>query len=384
MANTINQKALDLLQEAALTSSLVKKDERASGVVDEEHMYPTTKAETDRMDDLLNQAQAAVEDPNEETFREKYEQLDAIVDWSYGRYRTWTWGLVIAVLLFAAILFYIRHQQIKKADEYKAVAAQIEAWTPCDTTITWEKCATEGRNYDKRYTTANQWKAYELSIKKYEYERYEKNIKDYAHSADTASTAEAKEKYLKSKQYSIEQAEKYKHDFDSLASLDFEGVQQMALNNALKSASGAKSDSHFFLFNMILLLILIALYIWTGYVYGYDLTRHTTRDKIFGWLRKATFWLAGVFFGTGFLMQLFAPDSIVKNLATGQTRRETDLGGTFLNIVFKLGLMAIGAAIFIFISTFLMFIETVFGLATKIRNLIRNKKTAPTAPVAAE
>lgn len=384
MANTINQKALDLLQEASLTSSLVKKDERASGIVDEEHMYPTTKAETDRMDDLLKQAQAAAEDPNEETFREKYEQLDAIVDWSYGRYRTWTWGLILGVLTFAALLFYIRHQQEKKADEYKAFAAQIEAWTPCDTTISWEKCVTEGRNYDKRYTTANQWKAYELSIMKSEYERYEKNIKDYAHSADTAKTAEAKEKYLKSKQYSIEMAERYKHDFDSLASLDFEGVHQMALNKAQKSASGAKTDSHFFLFNMILLLILIALYVWTGYVYGYDLTRHATRDKIFGWLRKATLWLAGVFFGTGFFMQLFAPDYIVKDLVTGHTHRETNLGGTVWNIFFKLGLMAIGAAIFIFISTLLMFIETVFGLATKIRNLIRNKKANQAEPVAAE
>ena len=126
-----------MLQEASLTSSLVKKDERASGVVDEEHMYPTTKAETDRMDDLLKQAQAAAKDPNEETFREKYELLNGIVDWSYGRCRTWTWGLILGVLTFAAIVFYIRHQNIKKTDEYKAYAAQIEAWTPCDTNITW-------------------------------------------------------------------------------------------------------------------------------------------------------------------------------------------------------------------------------------------------------
>ena len=61
---------------------------------------------------------------------------------------------------------------------------------------------------------------------------------------------------------------------------------------------------------MLLVLALIGLYIWTGYPYGYELTRTRTRDKILSWIRKAGFWLAGICFGTGLAAKLFADDII--------------------------------------------------------------------------
>ena len=135
--NSINLRAEQLLDEAAFTSSLVKKKERENGSVDPDHMYPISKNETDRMADLLRQAEAAVEQTDEPAYREKHDLVSQIVNWSYGRYRTWTWGPILGVLVLALLLFWGQNSSKKKAAEYQTYAAQVEAWTPCDTTITW-------------------------------------------------------------------------------------------------------------------------------------------------------------------------------------------------------------------------------------------------------
>lgn len=368
---TINQGAVRLLDEAAFTSSKVSRKERESGNVGEENMYPASKAETDRMAELLRQAQSAADDPQEAEFQEKYEVLDGIVKWSYGRYRTWNWGLVIGVVLFALLLLWGRNSNQNKAEKYKGYAAQVEAWTPCDTTITWEKSGVEGYTYDVTFANANNWKRAELAYAKNNYNSYLKTADGYSKNTDTASTQESKEKYLNLRQGSLDKADGCRHRFDSIAALDFEGVQHMAKKQAEGWSKGSTKDTYFFLVNMILLIILIVLYIWTGYSYGYDLTRHRTRNKVLGWVRKTGFWLAGLCFGTGLAMQLFAPDRQVEYIYSSgrrETRSEADVAGTSMNIVFKIGLMFIGAAIFIFVSTVLMFIETVAGVAGKIRS----------------
>ena len=164
--STLNQEAMRLLDEAAFTSSKIKKRERKDGVVSEENMYPASKAETERMASLLRQAEQAAEDPNDEAFRSKYEQLNDIVQWSNQRHRTWSWGLIAGALVCALLLLIARNSDKKDAEQRKANVAQVEAWTPCDTTITWESSA-EKSDYNSCRTNANNWKAYRLAEYKY-------------------------------------------------------------------------------------------------------------------------------------------------------------------------------------------------------------------------
>ena len=377
---TINQEAMRLLDEAAFTSSKVKKRERKDGVVSEENMYPASKAETDRMTELLHQAEQVADDINEEEFRNKYDQLNDIVQWSNQRHRTWSWGLIVGALVCALILLIARNSDKKDAELRKANLAQVEAWTPCDTTITWENSA-EKSNYDICRTNANNWKAYRLSEYKSRCIGNQKSIENYQKMADTASTQEKKESYLKQKAHYEEESVKNRARFDSVAAMKYEQVKQDALNYHQDRVDSANSSAGSKVGFIIFLLVLIALYIWTGYPYGYELTRTRTRDKILGWVRKISFWLAGVFFGTGLLMQLFAPDNLVEYVYSNgrrETRREADIAGTTTNVMIKFIFMAIGLFIFCFISILLMLIETIGGLRSTIATTFSKKKSEPT------
>ena len=60
----LNEQALDLLDEAMFTSSIISNKERKNGRLDEwDNVFPTSRKETERMEQLLNQAEAVVEDP---------------------------------------------------------------------------------------------------------------------------------------------------------------------------------------------------------------------------------------------------------------------------------------------------------------------------------
>ena len=377
--STLNQEAMRLLDEAAFTSSKIKKRERKDGVVSEENMYPASKAETERMASLLRQAEQAAEDPNDEAFRSKYEQLNDIVQWSNQRHRTWSWGLIAGALVCALLLLIARNSDKKDAEQRKANVAQVEAWTPCDTTITWESSA-EKSDYNSCRTNANNWKAYRLAEYKFKHLDNLKQIEIYQNRADTASTQKAKDSYLKYVKDYQEKSIKNRARFDSIAAMNYEQVKQDALNYHNDRVESANSSAGSKVGFIIFLIVLIALYIWTGYPNGYELTRTRTRDKILGWVRKVSFWLAGVFFGTGLLMQLFAPDNLVEyvyNNGRRETRREADVAGTASNVMIKFILMAIGLFIFCFISIFLMLVETIGGLRSTIATTFGSKKSAP-------
>lgn len=371
--NTINQKAKELLDEVAFTSSLVKKKERESGSVKEDHMYPASKQETDRMADLLQQAKAAADNPDEPAFSERYAQLDDIVQWSYGRYRTWQWSIVAGVVLFALLLLWGRSSKQKDTERLKGEVAQVEAWTPCDTVVTWDGIVGDGGvGYAERLFNANRYKAYRLASLKQHVLDFEKYSEDYRHRADTATDKKLKESLLKRVESNTHAAKRDHATFDSIAPMKYEQIKNLAIEDCQRAVDNSKSSAGTYLVFVILLAVLIALYIWTGYAYGYDLTRTRIRDKILNWVRKVGFWLAGIFFGTGLAMQLFAPDYIVKTTyADGHTttHREGDVAGTAMNVMLKVVLMAVGACIFVGISLFIMLVETIGGVKAKIRDL---------------
>ena len=156
-------------------------------------------------------------------------------------------------------------------------------------------------------------------------------------------------------------------------------MKELALKDTQGAVDSMKSSSNTKRAWMIYLIILIPLYIISGYPRGYILSRHRRQASLMRGLQKWGFRLAAFFFGVGLAMQLL-PDDIVKyRYSNGytETRREVN-PANFIYIVMKIGLMVVGVFIFCFISVFIMTIETVTGL---IRNFnwqeILSKKTQP-------
>ena len=120
----------------------------------------------------------------------------------------------------------------------------------------------------------------------------------------------------------------------------------------------------------------IWLYIWTGNPYGYEITNSRVRNKILTWIRKIGFWLAGICFGTGLVAQLFADDNLVEYVYSSgrrEVRREADVAGTAMNVMWKIFLLVAGVIIFIGISMFIMIMEGLFGLPAKLREIKAEK-----------
>ena len=87
----LNEDALDLLDEAMFTSSLISDKERKKGKVDDwDNVFPTTREDTERMEQLLDKAEEVVEDPTEQAYAERLNDLREVVDWSKKRHRSWT------------------------------------------------------------------------------------------------------------------------------------------------------------------------------------------------------------------------------------------------------------------------------------------------------
>lgn len=140
----LNDEALQYLDEAMFTSSLISKKERKKGRTDWENVYPRTKRETQQMADLLAKAAEVVEDPNDEEYRERYDALDDIVEWSQQRHRTWVWSLIAGALLGAGIFYYFHGEQKKDIARAKAEREQVEGWKEEQLKpLAWKDCPKE-------------------------------------------------------------------------------------------------------------------------------------------------------------------------------------------------------------------------------------------------
>ena len=362
----LNNEALQYLDEAMFTSSLISKKDRAKGQTDWDNVYPRTKAETQRMAELLEKANEVVEDPNDEDYRERYNSLAEIVDWSQKRHRTWMWSLIAGALLGAGIFYYYQNEQKKKIAEAQAEQAQVEEWTEEKVgQTTWESCPDEHSNnaYSIRLTSAGKYKTYKLiNLKKYAL-GCDNRAKDWQQRADTATLEENKEKYLKNLATENERATNYRAEYDSINAMDYAQVHEMAKTDLANHVNSEESHGKTLRNYMIYLLILIPLYIITGYPHGYTITRHTRRTGCLNIFRKVGFAIASFCFGAGLAMSLL-PDYKVKTYySDGSTRTHTE--GNVLNFLIlflKFGLMIIGAFIFCFVSSIVMTVETISGL----------------------
>lgn len=362
----LNEEALDLLDEAMFTSSLITDRERKHGrVSDWESVFPTSRAETERMEQLLDKAEDVVEDPTEQTYAERLSDLRDVVDWSKKRHRSWTWKVIFGALVGAGIFYYFENDHKDDIERAKADLAAVQAWDSTEVAINVGDVSAEYKenHYSDRLTSPKNFKMYELSqIKSYK-EYQEREAVRIQAMADTTKAEDLKEKRLKSVTEHKERAVKYQAEYDSVAKFNTAQIKAYALEKTggwLDSEKNYGRRLHNF---MIYLFILIPLYIITGYPRGYTLTKSSRRAGCLTAFRKVGFTIAAFFFGTGLAMS-FLPDDVVKyRYSDGHTETRTEgNAGNFLILFMKFGLMIVGAFLFAFVASFIMTVETVLGL----------------------
>lgn len=381
-----NLAAWECLDQALFTSSHVKAKDMEKGSTDWDNVYPVSKEETDKMKNLVDEAVRKADDPSDSFFRERVSDLREIISYSYSKHRTWKWSLIFGSIIAACIFWYFGNQDKEDAQKYAKDVTLVENWKKADTTITYDKLDASSelsyQLYERRVQSANAYKLMKLHDLKRNAESYREGMKTAKHSADTAKLDKNIESYKKRMAECEEKMEKYQDEFDEVADMDFDEIQKMALKDTQGLVDDINDSASTKTGWMIFLIILIPLYIISGYPRGYVISAHRRQHGFMRTLQKIGFAVASFFFGSGLLMSLL-PDSIVEYHYTSG-RVETRNEGNPVNIVIlgiKFGLMIAGVLIFCFVSVLIMTIETISGLKRNFNwaAMLNKGKKAPVA-----
>ena len=381
-----NLAAWECLDQALFTSSHVKAKDMEKGSTDWDNVYPVSKEETDKMKALVDEAVRKADDPSDSFFRERVSDLREIISYSYSKHRTWKWSLIFGSIIAACIFWYFGNQDKEDAQKYAKDVTLVENWKKADTTITYDKLDASSelsyQLYERRVQSANAYKLMKLHDLKRNAESYREGMKTAKHSADTAKLDKNIESYKKRMAECEEKMEKYQDEFDEVADMDFDEIQKMALKDTQGLVDDINDSASTKTGRMIYLIILIPLYIISGYPRGYVISAHRRQHGFMRTLQKIGFAVASFFFGSGLLMSLL-PDSIVEYHYTSG-RVETRNEGNPANIAIlgiKFGLMIAGVLIFCFVSVLIMTIETISGLKRNFNwaAMLNKGKKAPVA-----
>lgn len=378
--------AWECLDQALFTSSHLKAKDMEKGSTDWDNVYPVSKEETDKMKNLVDEAVRKADDPSDSFFRERVSDLREIISYSYSKHRTWKWSLIFGSIIAACIFWYFGNQDKEDAQKYAKDVTLVENWKKADTTITYDKLDASSelsyQLYERRVQSANAYKLMKLHDLKRNAESYREGMKTAKHSADTAKLDKNIERYKKRMAECEEKMEKYQDEFDEVADMDFDEIQKMALKDTQGLVDDINDSASTKTGRMIYLIILIPLYIISGYPRGYVISAHRRQHGFMRTLQKIGFAVASFFFGSGLLMSLL-PDSIVEYHYTSG-RVETRNEGNPANIAIlgiKFGLMIAGVLIFCFVSVLIMTIETISGLKRNFNwaAMLNKGKKAPVA-----
>ena len=381
-----NLAAWECLDQALFTSSHLKAKDMEKGSTDWDNVYPVSKEETDKMKNLVDEAVRKADDPSDSFFRERVSDLREIISYSYSKHRTWKWSLIFGSIIAACIFWYFGNQDKEDAQKYAKDVTLVENWKKADTTITYDKLDASSelsyQLYERRVQSANAYKLMKLHDLKRNAESYREGMKTAKHSADTAKLDKNIESYKKRMAECEEKMEKYQDEFDEVADMNFDEIQKMALKDTQGLVDDINDSASTKTGWMIYLIILIPLYIISGYPRGYVISAHRRQHGFMRTLQKIGFAVASFFFGSGLLMSLL-PDSIVEYHYTSG-RVETRNEGNPVNIVIlgiKFGLMIAGVLIFCFVSVLIMTIETISGLKRNFNwaAMLNKGKKAPVA-----
>lgn len=357
--------AWQYLDNALFTSKNVKAKDIAAGSTDWENVYPTSLEEADKMDTLIDLAEKAAGNDRDDDFNQRVNELRDITEWSRKRHKTWKWALIAGAILSVAIFYYFNcgnEDDVKQSEETLAL---VENWTPADTTLTYQQV--EGENlsdyYSIRFRNAKWYKVYLLQYAKSGELSAAKAAADYAQKADTASTKERKDNLIKYSEDNSARAKECREEFDKVSGMNYDEIKELAVDDAKGKLEHKQKSANTTMAWMIYLIILIPLYIITGYSYGYMITRHRRQHGFMNGLQKWGFRAAVFFFGTGLAMNLLPDDIVRYHYANGSTKDERRTNaGNILVIALKVGLIILGILLFCCISVFIMTVQTITGL----------------------
>lgn len=310
---------LDIPKRAA------KKSAKGVELTDED-FYPTSLAETEKMQEMIEQVEAAVDDPSDRVFLSNVDFMKDVIKWSKKRH--WTCSWIIAVCVFGVSIYCN-----SEAKDYRAKAHEIEAWS--------QQVTTEKQIADIA--------------------RYEGLIKDYTLKADTVATKANKKFYLQLVDDNKEKLEKISGSWEDYRK---------------EMASHPAQEANSWTFWRWFWIVMIGLYVIAERPYGYMISNRRVERMLLKGFRKIGFGIAGGLLGIAGGIKF---TNIVTTYRNGNKTTSDDGSGPG-----KLAIMiilAIAAAIVIGVTSCAIIIYSVvmgilrnYNLLPKIKKFINSKR----------
>ncbi len=358
-----NTAAYKLMIEATETNALYKT--RSGKSVNE--IYPLTATAVKEMSLKLKEAEAAADNPNDETFQYRLKELKRIAWWSAKRHSTYSWMIIVGGLLWA--LFYLASPFVLSGPDYGKWKAQVEAWsdTPPNYTIEEAKKA-YSRNNDI-YRTATNYKLYHLHLI---IEKYDKAVHNYENTAETLryGTLSEKDKEIYSHNLEIEATaiENVKAEFNVAAAQTVEQWQQKALSEVGGGAKDEKDRNMMFYLTVAYFILITVLYILTNRPRGYMLSRQRSTARVTGGVLNVFFGILTWLGISGARMGWTDPDKIVTIFWSDGSVTKHLLASDLINgsALFKIGFYVAALTFLMFGSAYLLPILTIIGFFINI------------------
>ena len=356
-----NLEAYNLLWEACCVSSHMDDVKKHSSNVDDDDIYPTSAEESQKMEDLVNQAEKAIENRDGE-ISARISELRHIIDWSKTRHWKLNWTVILGVIISVFILNMCSDDKQADVNKVNKSIEKIQNWKNENISIEMEKFKGAKWVYPQDpYATAKIWKENQLrntaiahynAIRDIEYNKAELE----KHKDDNLKDFYEKEILNNEKKYK----EKLEY-YNKLNNADIETVKEMALESIEGKLQEKEADAAWVKFWSIFFLVLIPVYIFAARPHGYTISRYRREASTLNLIEKIGLWLSGGLFTAGASIGFV---NIVTKWSDGSTTRSDD-GTGVMRLLFKVGFFVAAVLVFCAVSCFLMLYATITGL---IRN----------------
>lgn len=358
-----NDEAYELLWEATCVSSHVDDTDKAAGHTDEDNIYPTTPAEVDAMENLVDRAEAALKVPDGE-FSRRVDELRGIIKWSRKRHWKLNWRVVVGVIISVFLLHLMVDSRDGDVQKELNRVQQVESWEEMPLTLfNIDSLGQTKYLFPKdKYVTIKVW--HEQAQREVAWEYYSAKVSIPQNEAELQKSdlsESLKEFYEKQLKMNKKRLKENLEKFETLQEASFKKLQKMALEELDEEVDEAQSAKTFVMFWNIFFLLLIPLYVFAARPYGYTISRYRREADNLGKLEKIGLWLSGGLFATGAGIGFV---DIVTKWSDGSESRSDDGTGP-VRLAIKIGLFVLAVLVFCGVSCFLMLYATITGL---IRN----------------
>lgn len=356
-----NIEAYKLLWDACCVSSHMDEVKRHSSNVDDDDIYPTSVAETEKMEELVNQAAQAVKNPDNE-INARISELRQIIDWSKSRHWKLNWTVIIGVIVSVFILNMCADDKQGDVNKVNDTIEKIKNWQNENISIEMEKF--KGAKWvipHDAYATAKVWKENSLRNTAIDYYTALNNIEYNTAELEKHKGDNLKDFYEGELENAKKKSKEKLEYYNKLNNADFEEVKEMALAEIDVKLEEKEADAGWIKFWNYFFLLLIPVYIFAARPHGYTISRYRREASTLGTIEKIGLWLSGGLMaagaGIGFV-------DIVTKWSDGSVTRSDD-GTGVIRLLFKVGFFVAAVLVFCAVSCFLMLYATITGL---IRN----------------